>query len=173
MTLTSAIKEAYASCPSDVALIETVEIYHPDWSTIFRLVRGNESLTATLESTAPNNPNASVSFTPLDFSIAQPRIGEGRQELTLEIENASLLLMPMIESHDLASLDEARVIYRPYLSSDLSGPHMNPPLSLSIVGISANMRTVSITCAYADIANRRFPRKLYNVIDYPGIAPRV
>lgn len=173
MTLTAAIKEAYASCPSDVAVIETVEIYHPDWASVIRLVRDKDDLTATLEASAPNNPSESVTFTALDFSISQPKIGEGRQELTLTIDNASLLIIQMLELHDLSSLDVASVIYRPYLSSDLTGPHMNPPLSLSVVSANATMQSVSLTCGYVDFANLRFPRYLYNIEDFPGIAPRV
>lgn len=173
MPLTAAIKEAYASCPSDVVLIETVELYHPEWQTVIRMVRGKDGVTAGLESNAPNNPGASVYFEPLDFNLSQPRIGEGRQELTLDVDNTSLFLIPLIESHDLSSLQEARVIYRPYISTDLSGPHMNPPLSLSIVAISANMKTVSITCGYADIANRKFPHAVYKAAAFPGISYRV
>jgi hypothetical protein len=173
MTYTDAIKEAYASCPSSVAVIETVEIYHPDWAEVIRLVRDKDNLTATLESSAPNNPSASVVFTALDFQISQPRIGEGRQELTLTIENASRALIPMLETHDLASLDEARVIYRPYLSTDLTGPHMNPPLTLTVMSVTATMQQVSMTCGYADFANLRFPRKVYTVAEFPGLAPRV
>lgn len=173
MTLTSAIKEAYASCPSDVAVIETVEIYHPDWASVIRLVRDKNNLTATLESTAPNNPSESVTFQAMDFSIAQPRIGEGRQELELTVENASLVIIPLLESHDLSSLDEAHVIYRPYLSNDLTGPHMNPPLSLSVTGASATMQAVTIRCGYAEFANIRFPRSVYTVERFPGLASRV
>jgi hypothetical protein len=173
MSYTDAIKEAYASCPSSVAVIETVEIYHPDWASVIRLVKDKENLTATLESTAPNNPSTSVVFTALDFTISQPRVGEGRQELELTVDNASLTLIPLIETHDLSSLDEARVIYRPYLSTDLSGPHLNPPLNLTVIGISATMASVSITCGYADFANLRFPRKVYTATEFPGLAPRV
>ena len=173
MTYTDAIKEAYASCPSDVAVIDTIEIYHPDWASVIRLVRDKSDLTATLESSAPNNPSASVVFTALEFKIAHPRIGEGRQELTLTIDNASRTLIPLLEAHDLASLDEARVIYRPYLSTDLTGPHMNPPLELTIVGATATMQSVSLTCGYADFAGLRFPRKVYTADEFPGIAPRV
>jgi hypothetical protein len=173
VTYTDAIKEAYATCPSDVAVLETVEIYHPDWASIVRLVRDKANLTATLESYAPNNPSESVTFSAMDFTIAQPRLGEGRQELELTVDNASLLLVPLLESHDLASLDEARVIYRPYLSTDLTGPHMNPVLSLSVLSVSANMQTVTMRCGYADFANLRFPRKVYTVDEFPGLAPRV
>jgi len=173
MALTDAIKEAYASCPSDVAVIETVEIYHPDWASVIRLVRDKDNLTATLEASAPNDPGALVTFYAYEFSINQPRVGEGRQELTLTVNNISLAMMQLIEAHDLASLDEAKIIYRPYLSSDLSGPHMNPPLELTVKSISATMQSLMVTCGYADFANRRFPRYLYTVDRFPGIAPRV
>lgn len=173
MTLTDAIKEAYASCPADVAVIETIEVNHIAWANPIRLVRDKVNLVATLESTAPYNPSAAVTFTALDFTIDHPRIGEGRQELTVSFDNVTAALMPIINGHDLTSQYEVHLIYRPYLSSDLSGPHMNPPLTLVVKSISVSMDRIFLTCGYADFANYRFPRKVYNADEFPGIAPRV
>jgi hypothetical protein len=173
MTLTDAIKEAYASCPADVAVLETIEVNHVGWANPIRLVRDKSDLVATLESTAPYNPSAAVTFTALDFSIDHPRVGEGRQELTVSFDNVTAALMPIIQGHDLTSANEVKIIYRPYLSSDLSGPHMNPPLTLVVKSIAVSMYRVSLACGYADFANYRFPRKVYTSDEFPGIAPRV
>lgn len=173
MTLTDAIKEAYASCPSDVAVLETIEIYHPDWSSVIRLVRDKQNLTAHLEADAPNDPDADVVFTALDFTLDHPRVGEGRQELTVSVDNITAAFMPLIEAHDLSSADEVKIIYRPYLSTDLTGPHMNPPLQLVVKSIAASMSRLSLSCGYAEFANYRFPRKVYTSDEFPGIAPRV
>jgi hypothetical protein len=172
MTLSAALAEAYASCPADVIELATVELYHPTWDAPLRLVRDRVDLIATLEDTAPNDPGATVTFTAFPFNFTLPKRGEGRQELMLEIDNASRLLMTAIESMDLSVDDPVRVIYRPYLSTDLSAPHMNPPLKLNVRGISIDTQRVSLSCGYADFANRRFPRRLYRVEEFPGVAPR-
>jgi hypothetical protein len=173
MTLSEAIAEAYASCPPDVSELVTIEIYHPSWEAPVRLVRDRVNLTATLEASAPNNPSEAVEFTAFPFEFSLPKKGEGRQELRLIIDGASRLLMDAVEALDLSDDQPVRVIYRPYLSSDLSGPHMNPPLRLSVRGISINQQQVSLSCGYADFANRKFPRRCYRIEEFPGLASRV
>lgn len=172
-TLSAALAEAYASCPSTVAELATVEIYHPTWPTPVRLVRDRVDLTATLEPGAPNNPGAAVVFTAFPFDFTLPKRGEGRQELRLVIENASRLLMDAIESLDLSVDQPVRAIYRPYLSTDLSAPHMNPPLKLAVRAISITLQQVTLSCGYADFANRKFPRRVYRVEEFPGLESRV
>jgi hypothetical protein len=173
MSYSAAIKEAYASCPAHLVELSTVEIYHPSWSDPVRLVRDRANLVATLEATAPNNPSQSVTFTAFPFDFQLPAKGEGRQELRLRVSNASRLLMPALEEMDLSDADPVRVIYRPYLSNDLSEPAINPPLSLVVRGITADVQAVTVSCGYADFANRRFPRTLYRIEDFPGLASRV
>jgi hypothetical protein len=171
--LTEALREAWASCPPSVIEYATVEIHHPTWDAPVRLVQGRDNLTATLEASAPRNPGETVTFAAFPFTFTLPKKGEGRQELMLTIENATRLLMSAIESLDLSTDSPVRVIYRPYLSSDLSGPHMNPPLQLTVRTISATPKAVTLTCGYADFANRRFPWRVYRIEEFPGLASRV
>lgn len=173
MSLSAAIQEAYASAPPAVAELSTVELYHPTWGSPVRLVRDRMALTATLELTAPNNPGATVAFQPFPFDFTLPKKGEGRQELTLKIDNASRLLMDLLEQMDITTQVPIRVIYRPYASTDLTAPAMNPPLKLTLRNITVDPQTFTASCGYADFANRRFPRKLYRVSDFPGLESRV
>ena len=173
MTFSAAIAEAYASCPAQVVELTTVELYHPTWGAPVRLVRDQVDLVAKLEASAPNNPSTYVTFTAFPFNFTPPKKGEGRQELRLIIDNASRLLMDLIESMDLSTAVPVRIIYRPYLSTDLTGPHMNPPLNLSCKAITVDPAQVTLTCGYADFANRKFPRMLYRVETFPGLASRV
>lgn len=172
MTISSAMKIALASCPPGVAILQTVEMYHPTWGAPVRLVQDRQDIIAALEANAPNNPGASVLFTAFPFTLQYPAIGEGRQELTIVIDNATRMMMSAIESLDLAGSIPIKVIYRPYLSNDLATPQMNPPLRLAVRGFLVNANTVRISCGYADFANLRFPRKRYNANEWPGIVPR-
>ena len=49
-TLSLAIKEAYASAPSNLVIHHTLEIWHPNFTTPIRVVRDNVDLSAKLES---------------------------------------------------------------------------------------------------------------------------
>lgn len=172
MSLSAAIAEAYASAPPLVAEYSTIELYHPTWGAPVRLVKGRANLTATLEAGAPNNPGQSVAFAAFPFEFTLPKKGEGRQELSLTIDNASLPLMSTMEQGDLTTQIPVRVIYRPYASTDLSAPAMNPPLKLTLHGVTVDVQRFTAACGYADFANRRFPRRLYRVEEFPGLESR-
>lgn len=172
-TLSAALAEAYASAPPAVVVLHTIELWHPTWAAPVRLVADFADLTATLESTAPVNPGAAVLFTACPFRFTLPQVGEGRQELSLQIDNVSALLMPLIESADLSSTTPILATYRPYLSTDTSAPHMNPVLTMNVLRFSADAMQVTCTCAHAEYLNRRFPRGIYTIEKFPGIAPRV
>ena len=57
--LSEALREAYASAPSDVVILHTLELRHPSFidddgdSIAIRVVRDNQDLKARLESSAP------------------------------------------------------------------------------------------------------------------------
>ena len=172
-TLTNALAEAYASAPPTLVILHTIELWHPTWASAIRLVQDYADLTATLEADAPVDAGASVVFTGCPFRFSLPQIGEGRQELSIQIDNVSQLLMPLLESADLTDETPITCRYRPYLSSDTTAPQMNPVLSLDVIRVSADVMQVTCSCAHADYLNRRFPRRLYTVEEFPGIAPRV
>ena len=167
--LSAAISEAYASAPSDTAILNTLEIYHPDFTAPIRVVRDNADLTATLEATAPNDPSAEVLFTacPFKFTMASAD-GQSSPAMTIEIDNTGRTLMDAIESIT-ESLEPMRVIYRPYLSTDLSMPQFDPPLRLIFDGLKADISKVSGKAHFCNLANITFPRKTYNVSDFPDI----
>jgi hypothetical protein len=165
MSLTPAIREAYASCPVTMAELSTIEINHPTWSSPVRLVRDRIDLVATIET----GPTVTFLAYPFDFSL--PKKGEGRQELTITIDNAGRLLMDAIEALDLSVDQPVSVTYRAYLSTDLTRPGQR--INLSARTLSIDTQRVTLTCGYADFLNRKFPRRVYRVEDFPGLASRV
>jgi hypothetical protein len=172
-TITEALAEAYASAPPSAVVLHTMELWHPSWPAAIRLVADFADLTATLESDAPVDAGTSVLFTGCPFRFTLPQVGQGRQELSIQFDNVAQLLMPLIEAADLTSATPIRATYRPYLVSDTSAPQMTPVLGLDVVRISADAMQVTAVCAHADYLNRRFPRNIYTVEEFPGIAPRV
>lgn len=166
-TITAAAQEAFASAREGIHILETVELYHPDWASVFRIVNDPADFTGTLESTAPRDASSAQLFTAFSFSVQLPKKGEvGRQELQLSIDNVSLEIFDLIRSND-ASNGAVQVIYRMFISSDLTQP--GRVHSMFIKSISVTAQTVTANCVYADHVNRRFPTLDYDKATWPGI----
>jgi len=168
-TLSEAIKEAYASAPVDEIIYHTLEIYHPDFTTPIRVVRDTADLTATLEATAPRNASASVTFTGYAFDVVPPDVQSTQMpQCVIEIDNVARDILAQV---DLAVGSTAliQVIYRQFLSSDLAGPQNDPPLSLTVFDISADVFRIRATCGFGDFLNKRFPAQEYTADRFPGL----
>jgi hypothetical protein len=78
--LSEALREAYASAPSDIVILHTLELRHPsfvdddDSSIAIRVVRDNQSLTARMETTAPLNAGEMVKFIAMGFDLELPPV---------------------------------------------------------------------------------------------------
>ena len=168
-TLSQAIKEAYAAAPSSEVLYHTLEIWHPNFTQPIRVVRDYADLTATLESSAPRNPSASVLFVGFAFDLVPPEVNHtGVPQCVIEIDNVSREIVANIELA-MTSVEPITVIYRAFLSSDLTGPQNDPPMSLTISEITADVFKVRATATFGDLVNKRFPSQEYTVERFPGL----
>ena len=79
-TLSLALREAYASAPSDVVILHTLELRHPSFvdddsqPIAIRVVRDNQNLTARMEATAPLNAFEMVEFIAMGFDLELPPV---------------------------------------------------------------------------------------------------
>lgn len=168
-TLSEAIKEAYAIAPADDVIYHTLEIRHPSFATPIRVVRDVANLNATLEATAPSDPLTEVTFIGYAFDLIPPDVGaSGAPQLVIEIDNVSRDILANIELATTTD-DLLEVTYREFLSSDLSGPQNDPPLSLTIFSIKATPLRIRAVAGFADVNNRRFPGEEYSAEEFPGL----
>lgn len=168
-TLSQAIQEAYASAPADVIIYHTLEIRHSAFVTPIRVVRDLVSLDATLEATAPLDASTEVTFIGYAFDFVPPDVSAGgTPQLVIEIDNVSREILANIELA-MATADLLEVTYRAFLSSDLSGPQNDPPMSLSIFQISATPLRIRAIAGFQDIVNKRFPSVEYTAETFPGL----
>lgn len=168
--LSEALKEAYASAPSDVVIINTIEIRHPAFDQPIRVVSDYSPVDAVLESTAPENPGEMVTFQPFAFEMTLPELMEkGIPELMIKIDNVSREILQHIELA-VPQPDKLEVTYRAYLSNDLdNGPHNNPPLHLTVTQIEADAMSVTARASIADFINKKFPSQEYDETRFPGL----
>lgn len=169
--LTEALKEAYASAPTDLVIINTLELRHPAFIEPLRVVADFTPINAKLEDTAPLNAGEVVTFQPYSFEFQLPDvIDSGVPELVIRIDNVS---REIIENIELAipQTDKLEVTYRAFLSSDMAthGPHNDPPLHLTIVSIEANAMTIEARASIVDFVNKKFPNQEYDDTRFPGL----
>ena len=179
VTYSEAIAAAYASAPETEIVLDTLEIHHASFIDDFgapfaiRVVNDHEPLTATLEAGAPMNPGAAVLFKACYFEFRRPSETESGSlpEVELSISNVSRLIIPHLDRIK-ESRSVVTVIWRPYLVSDLSGPHMNPPLALTLRYIQADMNNLTARAGFTDLSNRRFPASEYTAKKFPQLVIR-
>lgn len=163
-SLTAAIKEAYATAPSDVVYLETLEISHPLVSPSIYLVKDRVNHSMTLETAVVKT------FVACAFRLTLPASGEnGVQELTIAIDNVDRAVSDFIDVVKDSST-AVTLTFRPYLSTDLTVPQMNPPLVLYLSDVTVSTYEVRGRATFADILNKKYPTRLYTRADFPSLA---
>lgn len=169
-TLSEAIKEAYASAPRSRGIVHhTLEIHHPAFVAPLRVVQDWRELTATLEAGAPRNGGEAVTFSGYAFSVVPPEVAiTGFPTCVIEIDNVSREILANIELA-MESTELIQVIYRVFLSSDLSAPQNDPPLTMTIFSIDATPMRIRATAGFGDLNNRKFPTMVYTAGEFANL----
>jgi len=162
-SLTDAIKEAFASAPTNVVVHHTIEIRQDGVQPRIYLVRARHELVAQDEE------GNTLTFEPAGFQFTLPPSSEeGFQSINIAIDNIDQRVTDFVK---LATSERTpvQVIYRPYLSTDLTQPQMDPPLVLYLRDIQANIMQVTGRATFMDVVNKRFPSILYSRDGFPGL----
>lgn len=168
-TLTQAIKEAYAAAPANVVIYHTMELWHSAFTSPIRVVRDYIDLVATLESTAPRNPSTAVTFVAFNFDFTRPEVSpSGVPQVTITLDNVDRSIVANIEAA-LGTTELVTLIYREFISTDLSAPQNNPPLAMTIMSVKADVFKVTATAGFPDLVNKRFPTKEYDSETFVGL----
>lgn len=169
-TLSDALAEAYASAPAQEVIVHTLEIRHASFTQPIRVVRDHHDFTAFLEADAPEDPGGEVTFVAMAFDFILPEVSKASSpEIEISLDNVSGEIIAYLDA--AAQTPEIiEVTYRPYLASDRSGPQMNPPLTLLIRSVTADIFRVRARAGYADLSNRKFPADVYDAERFPGLS---
>lgn len=201
-TLSQAIREAYASAPSDTIILHTLEIWHPTFvengvPQPIRVVRNYEDtvswitlggsevqtvledldeearskigLVARIEAGAARNPGEMVPFIALGFDFELPPVDIiPAPEIVVTIDNVG---REIIQHFDAAAIsqDLIEITYRPYLFTDIEGPQMDPPLTMTLAEIEVDILRITGRAHVLDIGNKAFPGEIYTIKKYPGL----
>ena len=174
-TLSEAIQEAYAHAPSDAIILHTLELRHPDFRdeagtpVAIRVVRDQVDLTARLEADAPLNAGQLVTFIAMGFELDLPPVDTMPvPEITVTLDNVSREIVRHLDAA-AESQSVIEVTYRPYLSTDLEGPQMDPPIHLVLTEVEADIFRVTGRARMLDVGNKAFPGISYTAKTFPGL----
>lgn len=161
--LDAAVREAYALAPASVVHIHTIELRHESITQPLYLVQGFRNMELPLETAAVVVFRA----TPFRFTLP-PTNDTGLQELSLTIDNVGGRASDFCElAMNFPSPVEVR--YRPYLSTDLSGPKLNPPLRLFLTNVTISEAQVAGRAVPVDFLNLEFPTVNYTRKLFPAL----
>lgn len=161
--LTDAIKEAYASAPSNDAVFETIQLSHPSIAEDIFLVRNRTDLELTLET------SETVTFKACGFGMSLPKKGDsGLQELNLSIDNVDRRISDFLNTAKNFTT-KVSVTYRPYLQSDPSQPQMDPPLVLCLSDVKVDLFQCTGKASFADLLNKKYPSQNYTRKKFPSL----
>lgn len=162
-SLTEAIKEAYACAPTNVAIIQTIEVRQEGIQAPIYLAQSFRDVVATDE----NGIERLFERGGFQFSLP-PSNEEGFRSLNVAVDNIGRRVSDFITT---AKLNEVpvQIIYRPYLSTDLTTPQMLPPLVLYLKNVQITAHQVTGQATFMDVVNKKFPVQLYTRERFPAL----
>jgi hypothetical protein len=159
-----ALVEAYAIAPAGVAHIHTLELRHESMSEPLYLVQGFFHKQIKIEA-----GGSFKKFRACGFNFTLPATDDGGlQELTLTMDNANNRVSDFCESA-MNFPAPVEIYYRPYLSTDLETPLMEPPLRLFLKDVTVSESQVSGRAVPVDFLNLKFPTELYDSERFPPL----
>lgn len=167
--LSEALQQAAAIAPIGYAMLSAFEARHPLVSPI-RFVHNHESIRATLEATAPVQAGEEVLFVASSVEKVTPTesADAGTPEITINISNVSGQVTQALRQ-TRESLAPWEITERIYASNDLTGPAINPPITLEISRVTVFDYYVTLTASYRESTNIAIPRLTFKLEEYPGL----
>ena len=162
-SLKDAIKEAFAVAPSNQVILDTLEIRQDGVQGPIYLVKSRQELVAQDE-----NGDTKI-FEPAGFQFTlPPSTEEGFQSLNVAIDNVGQRVTAFIKAA-MSEKVAVKMIYRPYLSTDLTQPQMDPPLVLYLKDVQVTETQVTGRATFMDIVNKKYPGILYTRERFPAL----
>jgi hypothetical protein len=159
-----ALVEAYATAPATVSHIHTLELRHERMSEPLYLVQGFFH-----KEIKPNPSGPFRKFRACAFNFTLPSTDDGGlAELMLTMDNTNNRVSDFCESA-MVFPAPVEILYRPYLSTDLENPLMDPPLRLFLKDVTVSESQVSGRSVPVDFLNLKFPTEIYDSERFPPL----
>ena len=131
--------------------------------------RRKVGLVARIEAGAARDAGLLVSFVALGFEMELPPVDTiPVPEIVVTLDNVGREITRHLDAAAI-SQDAIEVTYRPYLSTDINGPQMDPPLTMTLSEVEVDVFRITGRARVLDIGNKSFPSAIYTIKKYPGL----
>lgn len=162
-SLQAALKEAYAVAPVTSVTLHTLEFRQQGVQPSIYIVKDFQQMIAYDEN------GVAQTFLPCGFDFALPGENEdGFRTLNITVVNVQRIAEPFLRAAQSERVP-VEVIYRPYLSNDLSTPQMIPPLILYLKDVSKQPDQIVGRATFMDLVNKKYPLELYTNTRFPTL----
>lgn len=172
-TIEEAMAEARASVKPGQLVYFTLELQHSTFDVPARVVSGaTDDMQFGIEPGAVHDAGQMVTFIACPFRADPPEVREGLPpQCKVSIDNVTRELWPLIEGAKMVR-EAIKVIYREYVSDDLSEPAYGP-IEFLLKEVAMTGTTITGTATVNDLLNKRFPKQdqNYNYRDFPSLLP--
>jgi len=162
--LTPELKEVYSSNPRDIEALDTVELYHPNFTKRYFFVMDSDSHTFNLED------GSAQKFDAFGFSIVLPEKGSVQQDMSFVFDNVSRLGVRELEFASQNYSVPIKLTYRAYIKGMLEP--QSTAYTLNLTNITMNDTTITARATRSDLTNRMFPfgREIYFDYRFVGLS---
>ena len=172
---TAAWEEAEATAPPGLVVYCTLELQHPGILVLgvpapIRCVTGVVDDTEFgIEAGATYDGGEMALFQAIPFFAERPEFAEGQTpSCAVTIDGVAREITPHLESAIRIKADLV-AIYREYRSDDLTAPCYGP-VAFVMRKVTVTGTSVTGQARLDDLANRKFPFKVYSIDEFPGLA---
>ena len=174
MAISTDLKEIYSNYEDSRRFYDTVQLYHPNFSTSdaypsatkypsatiypseidytsqsFFLVRDNVDHSFQIDD------GSTQTFLAYPFNVIQPQVGEDQQDIGIVLDNVSIELLENIETAALNQSVPIQMTFRVYMDGDVTS--QITPITLALTEIVVDMFTVSCKASRVDLFKRKLP----------------
>lgn len=89
--------------------------------------------------------------------------------ITEKLREKSIFIKKKHLDNAASSQYKTELVYRPYLSTDLTTPQMIPPVRLTVTEISGDVYKITAKARMTDIGNKTFPNETYRLSKFMGL----
>jgi Domain of unknown function (DUF1833) len=172
-TQNDALLEAYASCPPSARIFYTLEIWQASFAQAARVVANvGSDMQFGIEPAARATRARWWRSSLARSRQIIPNSGKGQPPSTkIKVDNVNRELVPMIHAA-LGVRQYIQVLYRGYLSTDLTEPAYGP-IEFELRNVQMVGASLTGAAMVRNLQNKRFPRldKNYDYIQFPSLLP--
>ena len=181
MAISQDLKEIYATAPNNMFYVEALSLFHSVINTGDVIHITNRPIEFTADFLHVNGSTFNNKFHPVPFVVKLPKQDDtGTADMEISISNtvntvsgnSGLTIMERLEAISNKPMEPLRVAYRVYKSVGGvvdKAEQLNPPLFMDVTEFQLNGDTISMRGSKANLFNRAFPAKVYDVIEFPGL----